>query len=39
VVDGGLLVNEPSTVVDLSSDEPVLVRAGKGDVDALGLFE
>jgi tRNA threonylcarbamoyl adenosine modification protein (Sua5/YciO/YrdC/YwlC family) len=39
VVDGGLLVNEPSTVVDLSGDEPVLVRAGCGDVDALGLFE
>jgi len=38
VVDGGPLVNEPSTVVDLSGDEPVLVRAGQGDVDALGLF-
>jgi tRNA threonylcarbamoyl adenosine modification protein (Sua5/YciO/YrdC/YwlC family) len=39
VVDGGLLAAEPSTVVDLSGDEPVLVRAGKGDVAALELFE
>jgi tRNA threonylcarbamoyl adenosine modification protein (Sua5/YciO/YrdC/YwlC family) len=37
VVDGGLLANEPSTVVDLSGEEPVIVRYGKGDVDALGL--
>jgi tRNA threonylcarbamoyl adenosine modification protein (Sua5/YciO/YrdC/YwlC family) len=37
VVDGGLLANEPSTVVDLSGPEPVVVRTGKGDVDALGL--
>ncbi|MEP0775322.1 MAG: threonylcarbamoyl-AMP synthase [Acidobacteriota bacterium] len=38
VVDGGILPNEPSTVVDLSGDEPVLVRQGKGDVAALELF-
>lgn len=38
VVDGGLLTNEPSTVVDLSGPEPVLLRKGKGDVDALELF-
>lgn len=38
VVDGGLLAAEPSTVVDLSGDEPVLVRQGKGDVDLLELF-
>lgn len=37
VVDGGLLDKEPSTVVDLSGPEPVVVRAGKGDVAALGL--
>lgn len=35
VVDGGLLLNEPSTVVDLSGDEPVVVRQGKGDVSKL----
>jgi tRNA threonylcarbamoyl adenosine modification protein (Sua5/YciO/YrdC/YwlC family) len=39
VVDGGPLVAQPSTVVDLSGDHPVLVREGKGDVDALELFD
>lgn len=39
VVGGGTLPDEPSTVVDLTGDEPVLVRPGKGDVAALGLFE
>ncbi len=38
MVGGGVLVNEPSTVVDLSEDEPLLVRRGKGDVAALELF-
>ena len=38
VVDGGPLVAQPSTVVDLSGSEPVLVREGKGDVDDLELF-
>jgi len=38
VVDGGPLVSVPSTVVDLSGGEPVLVREGKGDVAALELF-
>lgn len=37
VVDAGLVANEPSTVVDLSGPEPVIVREGKGDVAALGL--
>jgi tRNA threonylcarbamoyl adenosine modification protein (Sua5/YciO/YrdC/YwlC family) len=37
VVDGGLLPNEPSTIVDLTGPEPVVVRAGKGDVRALGF--
>jgi tRNA threonylcarbamoyl adenosine modification protein (Sua5/YciO/YrdC/YwlC family) len=39
VVDGGQLLNEPSTVVDLSGDEPVLVRQGKGDVSALPFLD
>ncbi|RJP76050.1 MAG: threonylcarbamoyl-AMP synthase [Candidatus Zixiibacteriota bacterium] len=30
VVDGGVLPDERSTIVDLSGDEPVLLRAGKG---------
>ena len=38
VVDGGPLVASPSTVVDLSGSEPVLLREGKGDVDTLELF-
>jgi len=35
VVDGGVRLSEPSTVIDLSGDEPVVVRVGKG---APGLF-
>jgi tRNA threonylcarbamoyl adenosine modification protein (Sua5/YciO/YrdC/YwlC family) len=38
VVDGGQLLNEPSTVVDLSDDEPVVVREGKGDVSELDFL-
>ena len=38
VVDGGPLLPHPSTVVDLSGGEPVLIREGKGDVEALELF-
>ena len=38
VIDGGILLPVPSTVVDLSGDEPVLLRDGKGDVDTLELF-
>ncbi len=38
VVDCGPLEAHPSTVVDLSSGEPVLVREGKGNVEALELF-
>lgn len=37
VVGGGPLGNEPSTIVDLSGPEPVIVRKGKGDPDALGM--
>ena len=32
VVDGGLVPNEPSSMVDLSEDEPVVLREGRGDV-------
>jgi len=38
VIDGGILTPTPSTVVDLSGPEPVLLRDGKGDVDTLELF-
>ena len=37
VIDGGYVSPEPTTVIDLSSDEPTLVRMGKGNVDFLGL--
>ncbi|MFY0714269.1 threonylcarbamoyl-AMP synthase [Seonamhaeicola sp. NFXS20] len=33
VIDGGYGDNIPSTVVDVSTDEPVIVREGKGDLD------
>ena len=32
-------VATPSTVIDLSGSEPVLVREGKGDVDVLEIFD
>ena len=32
ILDGGILISEPSTVYDLTSEEPVLIRAGKGEV-------
>jgi tRNA threonylcarbamoyl adenosine modification protein (Sua5/YciO/YrdC/YwlC family) len=35
VLDGGLLTNEPSTVVSLIGDEIEVIREGKGPVDIL----
>ncbi len=35
IIDGGPLVSEPSTVIDLTGDEPVVVRKGAGDVSQL----
>ena len=32
VIDGGNCGVEPTTVVDMTGDVPVVVRAGKGDV-------
>ncbi len=37
VVDAGACPMEPTTVVDVSGDEPVLVRQGRGDLARLGL--
>jgi tRNA A37 threonylcarbamoyladenosine synthetase subunit TsaC/SUA5/YrdC len=37
VLDAGSCPMEPTTVIDLSGDEPVLVRQGRGDASALGL--
>jgi len=33
VVDGGYGDNIPSTVIDLTGDEPILIRAGKGSLE------
>lgn len=35
ILDGGYRANEPSSVIDLSGAEPVVVRVGKGDVSDL----
>ena len=32
VIDGGLCVSEPSSVIDLTGDRPQVLREGKGDV-------
>ena len=37
VVDAGACPREPTTVIDLSGDSPVLVRQGRGDLARLGL--
>jgi tRNA threonylcarbamoyl adenosine modification protein (Sua5/YciO/YrdC/YwlC family) len=37
VIDSGACRGEPTTVVDLTGDEPVVTRAGRGDVALLGL--
>ena len=35
VVDGGYGDNQPSTIIDLTDDEPVIIREGKGSLDIL----
>jgi tRNA threonylcarbamoyl adenosine modification protein (Sua5/YciO/YrdC/YwlC family) len=37
VIDAGPCPNEPTTVIDLAVDPPVLVRRGRGDPARLGL--
>ena len=37
VIDAGACALEPTTVVDLSSEEPVVIREGRGPLAALGL--
>jgi tRNA threonylcarbamoyl adenosine modification protein (Sua5/YciO/YrdC/YwlC family) len=37
VIDGGACPREPSTVIDLSGDEPQLVRVGRGALEPFGL--
>ncbi|MFB0938759.1 MAG: L-threonylcarbamoyladenylate synthase [Urechidicola sp.] len=35
VIDGGYGDNQPSTIVDLTDDEPIVIREGKGSLDIL----
>lgn len=37
VIDAGACHAEPTTVVDLSGDEPLVLREGRGPLDRLGL--
>ena len=37
VVDAGACVRQPTTVIDLTGDAPVIVRLGRGDPALLGL--
>jgi tRNA threonylcarbamoyl adenosine modification protein (Sua5/YciO/YrdC/YwlC family) len=37
VLDAGACASEPTTVVDLSGEEPVVVRMGRGELSRLGL--
>lgn len=37
VIDGGACSLEPTTVIDLTEEDPVLVRQGRGDVSQFGL--
>jgi len=37
VIDGGICGPEPTTVIDLADDTPVLVRQGRGDVAPFGV--
>jgi tRNA threonylcarbamoyl adenosine modification protein (Sua5/YciO/YrdC/YwlC family) len=37
VIDGGACGPEPTTVVDLTGEEPVLIRQGRGDVAPFGF--
>ena len=37
ILDAGACPNEPTTVIDLAVDPPVLVRRGRGDPAVLGL--
>jgi len=33
IIDGGVFMPEPSSVISLLDDEPVIIREGKGDVE------
>jgi len=35
ILDAGILMNEPSTVIDLTKEKPKILRQGKGDVSKI----
>ncbi|NNK83565.1 MAG: threonylcarbamoyl-AMP synthase, partial [Flavobacteriaceae bacterium] len=35
IIDAGFGGNQASTIIDLSKDEPIVVREGKGSLDIL----
>ncbi len=35
ILDGGMLVSEPSTVLDLTGEKPEVIRSGSGSVDSI----
>ena len=37
VIDGGAVGLEPTTIIDLTGEAPLLVRQGKGDVAHFGI--
>jgi tRNA threonylcarbamoyl adenosine modification protein (Sua5/YciO/YrdC/YwlC family) len=37
IIDGGACAMEPTTVIDLTSDVPVLMRQGRGDAAVFGM--
>jgi tRNA A37 threonylcarbamoyladenosine synthetase subunit TsaC/SUA5/YrdC len=37
VVDAGACPMEPTSIIDLSGDAPVLIREGRGPLERLGL--
>lgn len=39
IVVGGMVGIEPTTVIDLTSDTPLLVRLGRGDISPFGIEE
>jgi tRNA A37 threonylcarbamoyladenosine synthetase subunit TsaC/SUA5/YrdC len=38
IIDAGTLPIEPSSVIDLSSSQPIIIRSGKGDLTIFNLL-
>jgi tRNA threonylcarbamoyl adenosine modification protein (Sua5/YciO/YrdC/YwlC family) len=38
IIDGGACSLEPTTVIDLTAEEPVLMRQGRGNAEVFGLY-